>query len=324
MWQEINDKSWQEEISLLNLSVFFQREYLTTIANVYNLKVNYYRYIKKGNTIAVIAFFSNRKKIITPEGFSYTPYYIIENLSEQVFFEINNSLINLFKKNYNRIFLKFESNIFDIRPFIWNSFRIQVKYTHIKNNNLSSHPSVLKNLKKEIIKTYSFKVEEPNDNSINLNLKFLQEIGSSIKHCKKYNDLLKGWGDLGFLKAFNVYKEGYLICSNLVLVDLKSKKAYTILLNKAGVAERYAHTYLYQSIVDWCLKNDIYYIDFCGANMQNISLFKSYYNTQLEIYFKVSYHSSLSKLNGLGGKLFMMLYKIKNTISDIIKNNRES
>jgi hypothetical protein len=318
MWIELDETAWKKEESILDLPLFYDSKYLNSIALVYNLKVNYYCFKTSSKTLALISFFSTKSKIVTPEGFSYSPYFIIENLSEIVYFDINNSLISLLKKKFRSIYLKLGINITDVRPFIWNGFKIQTKYTHLKNNLLSSHKTVIKNLSKIIDEKYYFEVEQPCESSIRLNMDFLQKLGISKFNCVKYEMLLMKWTENGYLKAFNVYKNQQLLCSNLVLVDENTKRAYTILLNNVDFTEKYAHTFLYQSITDWCFKKGIFEIDFCGANIPGISIFKSYFTTELKIYYKISYNSFSNSLYGIKQNVFSILYKIKGRLSYVL------
>jgi hypothetical protein len=235
-----------------------------------------------------------------------------------VYFDVNNSLIAILKKKFRSINLKLGINIIDIRPFIWSGFKIQTKYTHLKNNLLLAHKSVIKNLSKISDQKYYFEVEQPCESSIKLNIDFLQKLGSSKFHCIKYEMLIKKWAENGYLKAFNIYKNQELLCSNLVLIDEATKRAYTILLNNVDYTEKYAHTFLYQSITDWCFKKGIFEIDFCGANIPGISIFKSYFNTELKIYYKISYHSFSNSLYDVKKSIFLFLYKIKGRLSYIL------
>ena len=308
MWTVVDEKSWEIEKSNFGLSLFFCPKYLKVVADVYQLDLNYYCFRKKNKIQAMVSFFSKNQRIIMPENFSYSPFYIIENISEAVYFEINDALIDFLKKSFKKIFFKFDTRLSDVRPYIWKDFKIQIKYTHLKNNELSSHKSVIKNLSKTFNEEYSFNVELPSVNAIKLNLDFLQKLGISKFHCFNYQNLLQKWTEIGYLKAFNIYKDQEILCSNLVLVDANESKAFTILLN--NVSEKYAHTLLYQSIIDWCFKEGITEIDFCGANIPNISIFKSTFNTELKTYYTVSYSRNYGFLKKFVYKLKGLLRKV--------------
>jgi hypothetical protein len=310
MWTAIDEKSWEIEKTNFGLSLFFCPKYLKAVAEVYQLDLNYYCFRKKNKILAMVSFFSKGKKIIMPENFSYSPIFIIESLSEAIYFEINDSLIELLKKSFKRIFFKFDTSFSDVRPYIWKDFEIKIKYTHLKNNNLSSHKSVVKNISKIINEEYYFEVEQPNPNLIKLNLDFLRKLGISKFHCFNYHNLLEKWTEIGYLKAFNISKNQQILCSNLVLVDLNQRKAFTILLNNVNNGDKYAHTLLYQSIINWCFKEGITEVDFCGANISNISIFKSSFNTELKTYFTVSYSRNYDFCLKIANKFRLMFQKV--------------
>lgn len=299
MWHKINCTEWKLETSKLQLPIFYDSDFLNSTANTFNLNIDYFCFNKKGKIIALGAFFIKGTKIVRPENFSFTALWFSEELSDVAYIEIAEVLIQLLKNNYSKISLKLNSQISDIRPFTWANFKIEIKYTYIKKNDLAPHYSVSKNLSKLEKDHYVFKVQEIDNNSWQINLKFLKKLGFSISLCSSYQLLLFEWDKIGILKALNVYKKKELICSNIVLFDKDNHKLYTILLNSVNIEEKHAHTFLYTSIFNWCKENGISDIDLCGANLKSVSKFKSYFNADLTPYFSISYSSINNKLINL-------------------------
>lgn len=315
MWDKTERNVWKAETGKLKLPIFYDADFLTATSNVFNTKVDYYILRKKGNVVGLAAFHIKNKNIVTPESFTFSTLWFSDQLGDVGFVESATSIIKLLKSNYTKIKIKLNPHIKDIRPFSWANFQIESKYTYLKKGYKESHYSVSKNLSKLPDNFYVFKVESADRNSLDINLKFLKSIGFSTSVCERYNHLLKNWDKLGILKAFNLYKENKLICSNIVILDKEDSKAYTILLNNASKEDKYAHTYLYQSIIDWCEENDIREVDLCGANLQSVAKFKSYFNAELTSYFLLSYSPLHTQLVCLIGKIKFHLKKIKSKLS---------
>lgn len=315
MWYKTGIDVWKMEIGRLKLPVFYDADFLTATSNVFNTRVDYYILKKKKNIVGLAAFHVKNRSIVTPESFTFSALWFSDQLGDVSFIESATSLIKTLKGNYTKVSIKLNPLIKDIRPFSWANFQIENKYTYLKKDAKESHYSVSKNLSKLPENFYVFKVESMDRNSLESNLKFLKAIGFSTKICERYNCLLNNWDNLGILKAFNLYKENRLICSNIVILDKEDSKAYTILLNNASKEEKYAHTYLYQSIIDWCEENDIREVDLCGANLPSVAKFKSYFNAELVGYFLLSYSPLQAQLINLKGQIKRHLKKIKNKIS---------
>ena len=312
MWNRITEDNWIKIIEGLDLPIFFKHDYLKSISNSFSLQLNYFSFFKNSQVVSLFAFFSDSNRdIIIPEGFSYSPFYFQADLSEKLYVDTVTSLIKILKKDFKNIKLKLPTDITDVRPFIWENFSAEIKYTHIKKNGLLPEISVLKSLGKDFNNDYQFKVEELNKSSLMLNLEFLKTLDISQKKISHHEELLKNWFNCGYLKAFNLYRNNFLICSNLVLIDYYNSKAFTILLNKVDKQFKYAHANLYSNIILWCKENSINTIDFCGANFQTISEFKSRFNTDLKMYFVVNYYPINNLLLKFKKRVIKTIFKMK-------------
>lgn len=308
MWYIIQSEEWERSVKILSLPLFFDIEYINSITKTTGLKVSFYCFKKKNRILALGAVYSQSNKIVLPEHFSYTPLWFISDISEINYFEILNSFIKELKVKFKEIELKLPTQFTDVRPFIWEYFKVENKYTYMKKDNLPPHYSVEKNLSKLELGYYTFCVEDVNISSIKINLSFLKELKTSDVLMKKYNKFLIEWAELGILKSFNLYKDDVLLCSNIAFIDEKTGSIYTILLNKVDQSFKYAHTYLYSSIISWAKENDFKTVDFCGANMLSISKFKSSFNMDLVPYFVVKYSLRMQKAE-----------RVKTLVKDSIK-----
>lgn len=299
MITEVSEVQWKLNLAGRNLGMAFNSDYLKPIADSFNCSIKYILEKSKDELNFAIVVFCRGNNIVIPENFSYNPFWLNPKLSEKKQIEILTSLIKRLKGNYKKMSIKFNTDIYDVRPFIWENFSLDVRYTHFKTDNFNYDRSVIKNLTKDVINKYVFKVEDLDKQSLSINLESLSTLNFSTKKINRYRELLQAWALSGYLKAFNVYKGADLICSNLVLLDFNNSKAYTILLNKVDPEHKLAHTYLYDQIIKWCKSNHIDDLDFCGANIKGISEFKSRFNTELKMYFIVSFEPFQAKLRSL-------------------------
>lgn len=315
MWCKINFEIWKAKTEKARFPLFFQIDFLRTTAKIFNAEVHCYSFEKKGKLLALGAFYVKGKKIITPESFSFTALWFDDELNDLVYLECADSLIQLLRANFNKISLRLDPKIKDLRPFIWSNFNVENKYTYIKKGYSEPHYSVSKNIAKLSENYYSFKVEKVEMTSIMINIEFLKALGFSNVVRGFYKSLIIDWEKLGFIKAFNVYKQTELICSNIAILDDNASKIYTILLNNVGLKEKYAHTFLYQSIINWGKKNNITEIDLCGANLPSVSKFKSYFNAELVSYYIVNFNSFNNNLAIFKIKIHLNIKRISRKIS---------
>lgn len=301
MWLEPSVQEWDSSTSDKKLSIYYNSAYLSAVASVYKLRLVRYLYKNKANEcIGLFAVFINAaNRVVVPDGFTFSAFWIDQALSEQTYFKVVEQAIELLKKDCRRVFFKLECDFKDIRPFIWKQFTIEPKFTHIKDTYTPIGDSVAKNLRKAHVANYRFVCEDFNETGWILNKNLLKSLGGSARQEQCYEALLRAWQGLNLLKCFSVYKEDVLLSSNFALVDVDQQKLYTILLNNVSNADRYAHTFSYQQIIEWAKDNGFTNIDFCGANLEGISIFKSSFNTKLTLYYKVTYSPFKSTFNGV-------------------------
>ncbi|TZF83637.1 hypothetical protein FW774_09170 [Pedobacter sp. BS3] len=287
MLTEVDEAGWKTALNLEQHSIFFQPDYLNAVAEAFRVSVKYYIYTKKGKVLAALAVFKKGRNIVMPEQFTYTPFWVEEGLSEVKCNDILKEIITHLKRQYRKIALKLDVDIKDIRPFLWQGFVADIRYTYIKKTDEPVHPSIYKNLNKAT--HYTLETHFPDDKSIDINVAFLSELFFFKIKAVSFIKLMQLLTIKGYLQAFNVFYEEKHICSSLVLLDKKKNKSYTLLSNKINREHAYAHTLLYQGRIDWMCNNDFTYMDLCGADMEGISRFKAFFNPKLENHFYVSY-----------------------------------
>ncbi|WP_207532163.1 hypothetical protein [Desertivirga arenae] len=288
MVSEVGKEVWNNGKSSLTDSVFFEPDFLQVIAESFHYKVHYLLAAEDGNILAAAAIFTKGVEIVIPLTFTYSSILIDSKISERRYLEVFQNLLKYMQGRWRRIQLRIGGGeIRDMRPFLWTGFEVKPKFTYIKDvTETEVHKSVESNFKKVSQGGVSFKVEKPGLLSIERNLAFLTKQGLSKKEVKPYFKFFDKLAEAGFLVSFNAYKNEELVCSNLVLLD-GLRKAYTLLIHKGDIKD--IHTYIYIQGLKWMSTQRVKLVDYCGANLESIANFKSYFNPVLQPYFLVVY-----------------------------------
>ncbi|MDF3076306.1 MAG: hypothetical protein K0S09_195 [Sphingobacteriaceae bacterium] len=289
MLTEISEAEWAQALELEPLPVFFQPDYLSAVANSFKVSIKYYVLKKKGKLAVAIAVFVKGRSIVLPENFTYSPLWVSDAMDERDRLEVLKQLLTSLKASFYRIALRFSVEVTDVRPFIWQGFQVENRYTYIKTPGLQAHYSIEKNLKHKNVESYNCIAQVPDATSVRVNIRFLRSLGYSAKKTKAFMSLFTALAERGYLRAFSLYRADICLGSNLVLLDKKLLKAYMLALNPISRSEKYAHTFLYQYMIETLFSQGHKEIDFCGANMEGIANFKSYFNPQLRPYFIIRY-----------------------------------
>lgn len=312
MLKEIKTDEWAKIVNNGSFPVFFNPDYLNAISTAFELKISYYNFIEKDTLLFLASVFFENNKVIVPDNFTYNPYYLNPTISERNQIAIQKQFIELLKSKYRSITIKFNIDILDIRPYKWAGFKIDVRYTYIKNTNEPAHHSIIRNIKTVSKKDIEVLVNKPTINAINLNVDFLTTLSYTPKQKKRYFNFLVSISSKSLISNFEVYGNRKQVCSSLVLIDKLQFKGFILVLNPVSNEFKYAHTLLYQTIINWLKDNNYTYVDFCGANYGSIANFKSFFNPELKSYYVVNYKK----------KRFGFLNKIKVFVKQIIKKLR--
>lgn len=294
---EVDETHWKQIINANECSIFFNSQFLNAIANNFNYKLHYLVFHENGKYLLSGAFYSYNRNIITPLAFTYASIQI-EDISDRKYIEVINSLCVYLKKEFRKISLRLPLDITDLRPFIWEGFRITNRYTYVKSVDDFFYKSIEKNKLKVKLKAenagFSFKVEIATEDDIDRVLGSLKKLFIRRKTIKSHKDFLLNLGNTGVLIAFNAYLNAVLNCTSLVLIDKNLKKSYALLIQESD--NKLVHTFLYVKRLEWLQQNDFEKIDFCGANSKGLANFKSFFNPVLKPYYLVNYNPFSYKL----------------------------
>lgn len=317
MLKSLKEIEWYQEIG--GFRPLFLNEQKTIVnANVktYGVSVHYFIYYHKQKPCISFLAYSKGKKLINPNYFLYSAIWIDETLSETAYIEHCTAFVRAMTNRFNAIYLITPTKLKDIRPFLWNGFSAQPRFTYLKKlEELDYENEITKHIKAVEKLDYQWKVEKLTAEVLQINLETLAKLNFIKKKIALIRNFLSNSGLVEQIQCFSCYDNGKLLLSNIVLVDENSKTAYTILLNKSSKADaKKPHAYLYHFIFSNLKTNGYEFVDLMGADMKSISIFKSRFGADLQNHYELSYSSSRhfkstvkNKVKGLAKKVLNKL-----------------
>ena len=285
--KKIEEAEWQAAFKNQYHSIFFDPDYLNLVKSAFNYNLHYYVCRKADNLQFAAALFSHKGKIVVPYAFTYNSIYFDKSIGDIIYVQIIEDFIKLLKYQFNNFFLRLPPSFTDLRPFIWAEFQISNRYTYYRESSKQLTNKLLKGIKK-VENHLTFKVNNANQEDISLNLDICFRYGLPKKLYANYKYLFDELSEKGYLKSFCVYYQNELVCTQIAIIDIKSRSLSTISINDLN--NRMYVSYLNYEIYKWCDQNGIDYIDMVGANEKGIANFKYSFNANLVPYFLVSYN----------------------------------
>lgn len=252
----------------------------------------YFLFQKKDRTVFSFIALTKDSEIKAPFHFFYSPFWANPNLTDTQYCQYLDEFLVELLNRYKKIEIKLPVGITDIRPFLWRNFSVVNYYTYVKQlDSLDYHHVTEKNIRKARNAGYECKQETLDKTSLSLNLKLFVDLKVySSSKIQAIGSLLDTMSARGNLTCFNCYKNNELVASNLIFLDKKNKKAYTVLLNKISRANKDdVHSLLHDFFFTSLSNNGYEYVDLLGGDMPGIAPFKSRFNTKLEPHFLARY-----------------------------------
>lgn len=288
--------------------------YLKIIERHSHHKLFTYGIYKGESLIGIIPIFCKREfgmnMVFSPPPKTVTPYSGIVMSGEYLnfrqskrerylsyFVDEMEKELNSFSPVYRHINLV--PNFIDIRAFKWSKYIIQSNYTFIMNLN-DPLEYIYKNFSKDL--RNKLRIAEKR------NLSFIPGDSLSDLHRmleRRYNeqnlsipiiskdylsDLIKSFPD-------NIYIY-YIVDGNGEVITATATQEYkSRFLDWIGSpkSENGANEYMEWSLLQQAKLNNYHLFDFVGANNNNISVFKSKFSPQLQVYFSVSKKNLLGR-----------------------------
>lgn len=286
-FNEISLSEWNGLAEEKRLSgLFYQSEFHAIISSAYHKTCTYFAVKDDANVLIALPIYHKQKDASLITHFFYQVIYFDKNLSERKKIEAFNFLATSLIEKFNKIDLKLDPEIFDIRAFVWNGFENNTYYSY--HINTASELNYSENIKRQLKKSYqSYKVElstKWNDEVIGIQLGDMEKNGLSQKESSQVRHWLKSCSEQNLLDLFILKNNNDEVVGSAVYL-----RSLTFAYLIAVMSEQSSQAMLYDKAIEHYKQNNVLDLDLLGANLPNIAIYKSQFDSKLISYHIVSY-----------------------------------
>lgn len=285
--KEISSEEWNDILSEdQKKSLFFQVNFHELISNAYNKTCSYYAVCNESEIIIALPIYHTGKDASLITHFFYQVIFFNTKLSERKKIEAFNFLASSLIENFDKIDFKLDPKIVDVRAFLWNGFESNTYYSyHINTNDILNYSD---NIKRQLKKNYlTHRVEllsTWNEVIIELQLRDMVKNGLTKKESIKVKKWLKSCFEQNLLDVSVLKNSDENIVGSSIFLKSASS-AYLI----AVMSEQSSQAMLYDKAIEYYKQTGCSDIDLLGANIPNVAIYKSQFDSNLISYHIVSY-----------------------------------
>ncbi len=286
---QISEQQWIELFKSEYFSMLFDPKYLNIVKDAFGYDLHYYAALKGNNIRLAAAIFVKGTSVVRPDAFTYNSIYFDSTIGDIAYVDLMNNFLQLLSSNFNKISLRLPPSFFDLRPFIWCGFKVQNRYTYIRDVSAPLSHKIEKRIK-AIEDTLVFREEVFNDQLLQYCVDQCFEYDAPDNEMDNYSSLFRHLANHHYLRAFCVYDGKCLKIIRFALIDAERSTLSTILTH--NLYSNKLIPFLNKELFNWCLANNIKYVDMVGANNEGIANFKASFNAKLTPYYLVDYKRS--------------------------------
>lgn len=309
---EVEFEKWSKIVEERSqFSIFFKPEYLKSIELSFKLNLKLYVLLDNGIVNFAAAVFCKNKNIVLPEYFSINPYWIDPELSEAKQITIQKEFIQILKAEFLHIAIKFNTDVYDLRPFKWAGFDVELKYTYQKNTSEEIYEKNISRHYKKAIEKYNLTAQPCAIDLINWKshqvlFRTFYLTQSRVSNIYKWLNMLE---EKGLLFSMNILNDKHVIVGSVViLIDKNKRIGYLLFLESSSNHQSEINAFLYIEVQKYLLKNDINVFDYLGANIPSIANYKSRFKPSLKSYYIVTYKMKYLSFQPLKNVVKQYLY----------------
>ncbi len=245
---------------------------------------------------------SSIKTILYPPMMSYYSILVQDSITkyklkrQENHHEILNTLLSQLEKDFKILYFDVPPTYLDLRPFIWQNYQTQPKYTYTQNitNIHQLEEDFEYALKKQLNKArkLTFFIDNQNSTENIINLYRLQK---KIFDARKiffpfseadFIELITTMFENNAAKIFTLFYQEIPICSTMVYL-YKQQSFHMLLANDEKYLATGLNSLLLFEMLIYLQNNGITEFDFLGANIQSIAKYKANFNFHLKTYFHI-------------------------------------
>jgi hypothetical protein len=273
--------------------------FMQAVAEMHKIRALQLQVFKGDELLAILPLYERKKMgikaLVAPSGtyyqgicFAFSPQsHPSRNLIETV--SIIEEIADFLASRYIKLTMRLSPENYDVRGFTWKGYKAQVLYTSrwFLDTELKILPDERKKLRQA--ETEGMELREGFDMEVFLRLQRDLELRKNhslgISH-QRIADFFTKLHELGLLQQFNLHQKAQIVSSNILLTD-HQEVAYTINLATAPEAmKRGAATYHSVALAKM-LPPHTRILDYCGANVKEVSRFKSALGLELQSFYQI-------------------------------------
>lgn len=292
-YQDLDDENWNTlRKNLSEYGLFGSVNFLKAMSDAYQLNYKLCGVFHKNKPVILLSYFTNGKNIVSPNNYYYEYIWFDKKGSgtSWVWTEAMSFLLRNLQQNYTDIYFRLPADVVDLRPFLWNDFKAEIRYTYIKAlSDLTYHQNINRIIKKES-DHFSFKINEDWSLVWQHHARDLRRFKIKEKQIEQCLDYFKKIKTSDNVESYNLYINGTFVSSIIVLMDKLTQKAYFPLI---GTVDSFYKDGAAVKLYDYTLKQlslkGFETVDFLGANISSIARFKQKFYPNLVCYHEVKY-----------------------------------
>lgn len=203
--------------------------------------------------------------------------------------EICSAVAKWLLKHYKHIRINLCTHNTDVRGFTWNGFNARPLYTfeHGMSESLKPQRDEREKLKRAEKQGYTFGESLDANTFIDMSkAMYDRKSHTSGLDLPGLKDYIGSLNQAGILKQYNVYRDGKVVSTNLLLGD-DHRMAYTILrASEPSEMKLGVSTWHSMQLVE-ALRDRYPVLDFCGGNVPAVARFKSALGLELKLFFQI-------------------------------------
>ncbi len=291
MLKEVDKDIWNKNISGNYDSIFNQTDYLGTVSNLHKTKLKFFIFYHKNQGIIGFAAHIKMQRIVIPDHYSYSSFWIKDSLGEFSRFDFLDLMLKELKTLFKSINFRLSPQFYDIRAFNLNGFYATTSFTYFnKTDEILLRKNLSNKYKKSKSLDFKFFYNTHHDECLKQQIDDFHIFGYSNNQKIFYHSYFKNLIIKGYLKCFCVELNNRLIASALILIDLKKSTAYNLMLSNSKTNYSLeSSTFLYLKIMEKLKDLGIEYFDLYGADMKGIANYKSGFCGDLKPHYTLRY-----------------------------------
>ncbi|MCB5253366.1 MAG: hypothetical protein RBR69_01880 [Candidatus Cloacimonadaceae bacterium] len=274
-------------------------EFMAALADLHSVRAMQLQVFKGEELLAILPLYERRKiglkALVTPSGTYYQGIcFNFEEASKPSRVSLDTTAIciriaSFMAEKYKWINFRLNPDNADIRGFSWAGYRVTVLYTF--RQFIGSELCIMPDERKKMRQARKLGMKLIEDFDLDAFFHLQEELEKRKKHSlgiphSRIKDFFARLYEKGLLKQFNIYQDSQVVSSNILYSD-NGEVAYTVNMATSAEAMRQGAAIYHSLALASHLPKNTKILDFCGANIKEVSRFKAALGLDLHSFYHI-------------------------------------